>query len=73
MDVDQNWPQKDRYIELQVLVAGAQSSCQYCRSTVWLVLVNSRSDGCRFFVNLLLYYYDLILPINTEKNANLAS
>ena len=52
-------------VELQVVVAGAQSSSQHHCSTVLLVLVNSRSDQFWFFANQMLH--DLILLVNTES------
>jgi len=50
--------------DLQVVLAGAQSSSQHHCSTVLLVLMNSTSDQYRSFVNQVLY--DPILLVSTE-------
>ena len=53
-------------VELQVVVVGPQSSCQYCCSTGLLVFVNSRFNQCQSFV--MQYANDFVLSVNTVNS-----
>jgi len=53
-------------VDLQVVLAGAQSSSQHRCSTILLVWVNSRSDRCWSFEFMNQVLYDPILVVSTE-------